>query len=84
MESHIFGEQAECFSLNKYISLRIPHLFLLLFCVIVDLSTLKADLQIMVDVLGSDPTEVACEAECHKLLATGHVLNYGCPFVCHA
>ena len=50
----------------------------------VDFSTLKADLQIMVDVLGSDPTETACEQECHKLLSSGHVLNYGCPFVCHA
>ena len=55
-----------------------------LFYVLVDYTSLKADLQIMLDQLGSDPTEAACEAECHKLLTQGHVLNYGCPLVCHA
>ena len=52
--------------------------------VLVDYTSLKADLQIMLDQLGSDPTEAACEAECHNLLTQGHVLNYGCPLVCHA
>ena len=55
-----------------------------LFYLVVDTSNLKTDLQIMLDVLGSDPTETACEAECHKILQQGHVLNYGCPLVCHA
>ena len=49
----------------------------------VDMDTLKTDLQIMLDVVGSDPAEQACENECHNLLKTGHVLNYSCPFVCH-
>ena len=49
----------------------------------VDLPSLQKDLQVMVDVLGSDPTEMACEAECHKVLTQGHVLNYGCPLICH-
>merc|ERR1711860_263233 len=48
-----------------------------------DLDTLKCDIQLMLDVLGTDPTEQACEAECHKLLQQGHILNYGCPLVCH-
>ncbi|KAL4221961.1 hypothetical protein ACF0H5_018012 [Mactra antiquata] len=49
-----------------------------------DLQTLKCDVQIMLDVVGSDPTEKACEGECHNLLQEGHVLNFGCPLVCHA
>ena len=49
----------------------------------VDFNTLKNDIQIMLDVLGSDPTEQSCEAECHNLLQNGHILNYGCPVVCH-
>ena len=53
------------------------------YTIAVDLSNLKCDIQLMLDVLGSDPTEAACEDECHKLLTQGHVLNYGCPLVCH-
>ncbi|KAH3715000.1 uncharacterized protein LOC127856080 [Dreissena polymorpha] len=49
-----------------------------------DLNTLKCDVQIMLDVLGADPTEQACEAECHKLVQDGTTLSYGCPLVCHA
>ncbi|KAH3775598.1 uncharacterized protein LOC127844256 [Dreissena polymorpha] len=49
-----------------------------------NLEVLKCDVQIMLDVLGADPTEQACEAECHKLLQEGAVMTYGCPLVCHA
>lgn len=55
-----------------------------LFHLTVDLSSLKCDVQIILDVVGSDPTEAACEQECHKLVSEGNVLNYGCPLVCHA
>ncbi|XP_060552284.1 uncharacterized protein LOC132713651 [Ruditapes philippinarum] len=49
-----------------------------------DLESLKCDVQIMLDAVGDDPTEVACEGECHNLLAEGNVMNFGCPLVCHA
>ncbi|XP_060552285.1 uncharacterized protein LOC132713652 [Ruditapes philippinarum] len=49
-----------------------------------DLDSLKCDVQIILDVVGSDPTEAACEGECHKLVQDGNVLNYGCPLICHA
>ena len=49
----------------------------------VDVENLKQDLQLILDVVGSDPAEQACENECHVLLKDGHVLNYACPFVCH-
>jgi hypothetical protein len=49
---------------------------------LVDVTTLKADLQAMVDVLGSDPTEQACEQYCHKFL-TG-LLEHSCPLLCHS
>ena len=50
----------------------------------VDLDSLKCDVQIILDVVGSDPTEAACENECHKVVQDGNVLNYGCPLICHA
>ncbi|KAH3775616.1 uncharacterized protein LOC127843936 [Dreissena polymorpha] len=49
-----------------------------------DLATLKCDVQLLIDVLGSDPTEAACEAECHKLITDGTIFSYGCPLICHA
>lgn len=48
----------------------------------VDMQVLKCDVQLMLDVIGADPTEAACEAECHKLIQEGHYLNYACPLVC--
>ncbi|XP_045163894.1 uncharacterized protein LOC123528229 [Mercenaria mercenaria] len=48
-----------------------------------DLTALKCDIQLMLDVIGSKPSELACEGECHNLLQEGHVLNFGCPLVCH-
>ncbi|XP_060552281.1 uncharacterized protein LOC132742399 [Ruditapes philippinarum] len=48
-----------------------------------DVEMLKCDVQIMLDTLGTDPTEQACESECHKLLAEGNVMHFGCPLVCH-
>ncbi|KAL4222234.1 hypothetical protein ACF0H5_018271 [Mactra antiquata] len=51
---------------------------------IFDLDTLKCDVQIILDVVGSDPTEAACEAECVKIITDGNILNHGCPLVCHA
>ncbi|XP_060561621.1 uncharacterized protein LOC132721350 [Ruditapes philippinarum] len=48
-----------------------------------DLNTLKCDVQIMLDVLGSDPTEQACEKECHVLIKDG-LLDHSCPLICHA
>merc|ERR1712179_358216 len=39
------------------------------------LDVLKCDMQLMLDALGSDPSETACEDECHKLLAAGHVFQ---------
>ncbi|XP_045161329.1 uncharacterized protein LOC123526304 [Mercenaria mercenaria] len=48
-----------------------------------DLTTLKCDIQIMLDAIGTDPKEQLCEDECHNILQEGHVLNYGCPLVCH-
>jgi hypothetical protein len=50
---------------------------------LVDVEMLKCDVQIMLDTLGTDPTEQACESECHKLLAEGNVMHFGCPLVCH-
>ncbi|XP_052761136.1 uncharacterized protein LOC128203395 [Mya arenaria] len=49
---------------------------------IFDQQILKCDVQLIIDVVGSHPTEQACEAECHKIIADGHFLNYGCPLVC--
>ncbi|XP_053392490.1 uncharacterized protein LOC123562749 isoform X2 [Mercenaria mercenaria] len=51
---------------------------------IFDLDTLKCDVQILLDVVGTDPAEQACETECHKLITDGNVLNHGCPLVCHS
>ncbi|WAQ94847.1 hypothetical protein MAR_007318, partial [Mya arenaria] len=48
----------------------------------VDLTVLKCDVQLILDVVGSHPTEQACEAECYKVIQEGHFLNYGCPLVC--
>ncbi|XP_052811997.1 uncharacterized protein LOC128239407 [Mya arenaria] len=50
---------------------------------IFDLATLRCDIQLMLDILGADPTEQACEAECHKLISEGTVFTYGCPLICH-
>jgi len=61
-----------------YVCMYDPCIFL------VDLDTLKCDVQIMLDVLGSDPSEAACETECHKLISEGTVVTYGCPLICHA
>lgn len=48
----------------------------------VDMQMLKCDVQLMLDVIGSDPSEQACEDECHKIIQEGHYLNYACPLVC--
>ena len=48
----------------------------------VDIQTLNCDVQLMLDVLGTDPKEAACEAECHTLIQEGHYLNNACPLVC--
>ena len=50
----------------------------------VDLSVLKCDVQLLLDLLDNDNTEAHCEAECHKLIQEGHLFTYGCPLVCHA
>ncbi|XP_060552286.1 uncharacterized protein LOC132713653 [Ruditapes philippinarum] len=49
-----------------------------------DLDALKCDVQIILDVLGKDPSEHACEAECYKIVQDGSALTYGCPLVCHS
>ncbi|XP_053392491.1 uncharacterized protein LOC123562747 [Mercenaria mercenaria] len=49
-----------------------------------DLDTLKCDVQKLLDVVGSDPTEQACETECHHMLNEGTLLDHGCPLVCHS
>ncbi|XP_053373133.1 uncharacterized protein LOC123532217 [Mercenaria mercenaria] len=48
---------------------------------LVDADTFKADLQKMVDTLGSDPTEKACEQYGHTYL-TG-LLDHSVPLICH-
>merc|ERR1711860_55385 len=35
----------------------------------------------LVNQLGSDSTEQACEAECHVLIQQDHLLQFGCPLV---
>ena len=49
---------------------------------LVDLEKLKAEVQLLVDMVGSDASEQACESGCHHLLQQGHVFNYGCPLAC--
>ena len=49
----------------------------------VDLTVLKCDVQLLLDLLDNTNTEQACEAECHKLIQEGHIFNFGCPLVCH-
>ncbi|XP_053392492.1 uncharacterized protein LOC128555100 [Mercenaria mercenaria] len=51
---------------------------------IFDLDTLKCDVQKLLDKVGSDPSEQACEDECYKLVQEGHYLAHGCPLVCHS
>ena len=48
-----------------------------------DIDTLYCDVQIILDVVGADPTEEACEAECQNLLQEGTTLVFGCPLICH-
>ncbi|XP_061179582.1 uncharacterized protein LOC133188223 [Saccostrea echinata] len=38
----------------------------------------------LVAVLGSDPTEQACENECVTMIHADNVLHHLCPFVCHS
>ena len=54
----------------------------MLYLFTVDLQVLKCDVQMMLDAIGGDPTEAACEVECHNILQEGHVLNFACPIVC--
>jgi hypothetical protein len=56
---------------------------LILFIVSDDFTNVKCNLQKMVNVIGSDPTEAACEKECHLLIKDG-LLNHSCPLFCHA
>ena len=44
---------------------------------------IKADLQLMVDQIGSDPTEQLCESECHTIVQHT-VIDTGCPLFCHS
>ena len=44
---------------------------------------LKADIQIMLDVIGTDATEQACEQEGHKLFSQG-LLSHSVPLICHS
>ncbi|XP_052795750.1 uncharacterized protein LOC128228465 [Mya arenaria] len=48
-----------------------------------NLTQLKAELQVALDVIGSDPTEQACEQELHKI-AGNALLDYGVPLACHS
>jgi len=50
----------------------------------VDLTVLKCDVQLLLDLVDNTNAEMACEAECHKLIQEGHIFNFGCPLVCHA
>ncbi|KAL4222533.1 hypothetical protein ACF0H5_018572 [Mactra antiquata] len=50
---------------------------------LISTDVLKQDLQIMLDLLGSDPTEQACEAEAAKLLGTG-LIQHSVPLICHS
>lgn len=45
-------------------------------------SELKTLVGQLVHTLESDETEAACEAECHQLIITDHLLQFGCPLVC--
>ncbi|XP_052246465.1 uncharacterized protein LOC127855120 isoform X1 [Dreissena polymorpha] len=49
----------------------------------VSLDVLKQDLQLVLNVLGSDPTEQACEAEWHKLFSQG-LVTHAASLVCHS
>ncbi|KAL3831698.1 hypothetical protein ACJMK2_023419 [Sinanodonta woodiana] len=49
-----------------------------------DVTHLKQTLQTMVNVLGSDTTEGACEKECHTLLTDpSSLLHHSCGLICH-
>ncbi|XP_045168545.2 uncharacterized protein LOC123531550 [Mercenaria mercenaria] len=50
---------------------------------LVDTTTIKKDLQIMLDTIGSDPTEQLCEQECHNIAQQG-LLDHACPLLCHS
>ncbi|KAL4222535.1 hypothetical protein ACF0H5_018574 [Mactra antiquata] len=50
---------------------------------IISIEQLKQDLQIMLDLLGSDPTEQACEVEAAKLLGDG-LIQHSVPIICHS
>ncbi|XP_060551068.1 uncharacterized protein LOC132760638 isoform X7 [Ruditapes philippinarum] len=49
---------------------------------LVNLNTIKQDLQLMIDVVGSDPTEQACEQAGHKYLSG--LLDHSVPLICHS
>ncbi|XP_060608684.1 uncharacterized protein LOC132760638 isoform X6 [Ruditapes philippinarum] len=49
---------------------------------LVNLDTIKKDLQLMIDVVGSDPTEQACEQAGHKILSG--LLDHSVPLICHS
>jgi hypothetical protein len=48
----------------------------------VNSDTIKQDLQLMIDVVGSDPTEQACEQAGHKYLSG--LLDHSVPLICHS
>jgi hypothetical protein len=48
----------------------------------VNTDTIKQDLQLMIDVVGSDPTEQACEQAGHKYLSG--LLDHSVPLICHS
>ncbi|XP_052807442.1 uncharacterized protein LOC128236550 [Mya arenaria] len=49
-----------------------------------DTEILKCDVQLLLDTLGSAPTEAACEGECQHLITGGSIFSYGCPLICHS
>ncbi|XP_045170376.1 uncharacterized protein LOC123532848 [Mercenaria mercenaria] len=49
---------------------------------LVNQTTIKQDLQAMIDIIGSDPTEQACEQAGHKYLSG--LLDHSVPLLCHS
>ncbi|CAG2213769.1 unnamed protein product [Mytilus edulis] len=54
----------------------------LIFDTLFQTDELKTLVDGIVGTLGTDPTEAACEAECHALIQADHLLQFGCPLAC--
>nr|ABB76764.1 vdg3 [Mytilus edulis] len=54
----------------------------LIFDTLFQTDELKTLVDGIVGTVGTDATEQACETECHTLIQTDHLLQFGCPLIC--